>query len=45
MAELLEAGDRTKAAATAPSCGLSLIEVRYDERYALPAPRSLRVYA
>lgn len=44
MAELLEARDRTKAAATAPACGLSLVEVRYDERYALPAPRSLRIH-
>lgn len=45
MAELLETRDRTKAAATAPPCGLSLVEVRYDERYALPAPPAVRLYA
>ena len=36
-AELLAGRDRTRAAATAPPQGLSLVRVRYPERFALPA--------
>lgn len=43
MSELLAGGDRTRAAATAPACGLTLVEVRYDARHGLPAARSLRL--
>ena len=43
MAELLLRRDRRLAAATAPAAGLSLIEVRYPERYGLPIPSSVRL--
>lgn len=35
-AELLAARDRTLAAATAPACGLTLLDVRYPGQFALP---------
>jgi tRNA pseudouridine38-40 synthase len=34
--EVLDARDRTRAADTAPACGLSLLQVRYPEHFALP---------
>ncbi len=36
-AEVLAAQDRRLAAKTAPACGLTLVEVGYDAKYALPA--------
>ena len=36
LAELLEAGDRTRAADTAPPDGLYLLDVRYPAEFALP---------
>ena len=38
--EVLEARDRKQAAKTAPPTGLSLIKVRYPERFGLPEPPS-----
>lgn len=38
--ELLEGGDRRQAAKTAPPTGLSLIKVRYPERFGLPETAS-----
>ncbi|NBO91705.1 MAG: hypothetical protein EBV06_05250 [Planctomycetia bacterium] len=31
LAELIAAGDRTKAGPTAPACGLFLVRVAYDD--------------
>lgn len=39
--ELLEARDRTQAAKTAPPQGLSLVKVRYPERFGLPETSSV----
>lgn len=38
--EVLESRDRTAATVTAPATGLSLLKVRYPDRFGLPAPPS-----
>lgn len=37
VGDVLQGRDRRLAAKTAPACGLSLVEVGYDERYGLPS--------
>ncbi len=37
--EVLVSGDRTRAAVTAPAAGLSLVDIRYPEKFDLPAAR------
>lgn len=39
--QVLESGDRTQAAKTAPPTGLSLLQVRYPARYGLPETLSV----
>jgi tRNA pseudouridine38-40 synthase len=43
--ELLAGRDRTKSAATAPACGLALVDVEYPEALVLPAPSDRTVRA
>jgi len=43
ISELLRSRDRTRSAATAPSSGLTLVEVRYPDRYELPATRRMQL--
>lgn len=42
IGELLMGHDRKRAAATAPASGLTLVEVRYPERFGLPVPKRLQ---